>query len=55
MAKVQSVIAYLKNNDAFGFSGGVPTSLLETGQLWDFGSVIKFSVSVHLSTYTLTY
>jgi hypothetical protein len=34
--KSRRVIAYMKNHKAFSYPGGVPTSMVKSGQQWDF-------------------
>jgi alpha,alpha-trehalase len=35
---VSQAVKYLKRQDAFSFPGGVPTSMVRSGQQWDFSN-----------------
>ena len=34
--KIKPFVKYLKNSGAFDYPGGVPTSMVNSGQQWDF-------------------
>ena len=51
LEKIRKVIQYLEENGSLEYPGGIPTSLIRSGQQWDFryvfrGSKIGYTINV---------
>ena len=40
LEKIRKVIKYLEENGSLEYPGGIPTSLIRSGQQWDFRYVL---------------